>query len=60
MKRRQDSREKAEKSTEEAAREGRAQQICAIRGILERLAEDPEVMERVRKRARMLLAGAEK
>jgi len=47
-------------SLEEAAREGRAQQICAIRGILERLAEDPEVMERVRKRARMLLAGAEK
>jgi hypothetical protein len=35
------------------------QQICAIRGILERLAEDPGVMERVRKRANALLAKAE-
>ena len=43
----------------EAARDGRAQQICAIRGILERLAEDQGVMERVRKRARVLLAKAE-
>jgi hypothetical protein len=42
----------------EAAGDGRAQQICTIRGILERLAEDPEVMERVRKRARVLLARA--
>ena len=40
----------------EAAKDGRVQQICAIRGILERLAEDDEVMERVRKRARILLA----
>jgi hypothetical protein len=40
----------------EAAGDGRVQQIGTIRGILERLAEDPEVMERVRKRARVLLA----
>jgi len=40
----------------DAASNGRAQQICAIRGILDRLAQDDEVMERVRKRARMLLA----
>jgi len=40
----------------DAADSGRAQQICAIRGILVRLAQDDEVMERVRKRARMLLA----
>jgi hypothetical protein len=39
----------------DAASNGRAQQICAIRGILDRLAQDDEVMERVRKRARMLL-----
>jgi hypothetical protein len=43
----------------EAAGDGRVQQICTIRGILERLAEDPEVMERVRKRARTLLARGE-
>ncbi len=42
----------------EAAGDGRVQQICSIRGILERLANDPEVMERVRKRARTLLARA--
>jgi hypothetical protein len=40
----------------EAASDGRIQQICTIRTILERLAGDPEVMERVRKRARVLLA----
>jgi hypothetical protein len=40
----------------EAAGDGRVQQICTIRTILERLAGDPEVMERVRKRARVLLA----
>lgn len=39
----------------EAASDGRAQQIGVIRGILERLAEDDSVLERVRKRARMLL-----
>jgi len=43
----------------EAAGDGRVQQIGAIRGILERLAGDDAVMERVRKRARMLLARAE-
>ncbi|MFZ1941367.1 MAG: hypothetical protein WBA18_17490 [Terracidiphilus sp.] len=39
----------------EAAGDGRAQQICAIRDILERLAQDDEVLERVRKRAKALL-----
>ncbi len=43
----------------EAAGDGRMEQICAIRGILERLAGDPAVMERVRKRARVLLEEAE-
>jgi hypothetical protein len=43
----------------EASGDGRVRQICVIRGILERLAEDPGVMERVRKRARALLAKAE-
>ena len=43
----------------EAAGDGRVQQICAIRGILQRLADDPEVMERVRKRARQLMARAD-
>jgi hypothetical protein len=42
----------------EAAGDGRVQQICTIRGILERLAHDPAVMERVRKRAKVLLARA--
>lgn len=42
----------------EAAGDGRIQQICTIRGILEKLAGDPEVMDRVRKRARVLLARA--
>jgi len=42
----------------QAAQDGRAQQICAIRGILERLAQDDNVMEMVRKRARSLLAKA--
>ncbi|HZP07315.1 MAG TPA: hypothetical protein VFB43_20615 [Terracidiphilus sp.] len=40
----------------DAAGNGRAQQICAIRGILTRLAEDDAVLERVRKRAKQLLA----
>jgi hypothetical protein len=43
----------------EALRDGRLQQISAIRGILERLAEDSSVMERVRKQARILLAKQE-
>jgi hypothetical protein len=42
----------------DAAKDGRMSQICAIREILERLAGDDEVMERVRKRARILLAQA--
>jgi hypothetical protein len=40
----------------EASDDGRMQQICAIRGILERLQDDPHVLERVRKRAKILLA----
>ena len=40
----------------ESAGDGRLQQICAIRGILERLEADPGVLDRVRKRARNLLA----
>jgi hypothetical protein len=42
----------------DAAGTGRAQEICTIRQILERLADDDEVLERVRKRARLLLAQA--
>lgn len=44
----------------DASGDGRLQQVCVIKGILERLVEDTTVMERVRKRARMLLAKAEK
>jgi len=40
--------------------EGRLLQINAIGDILERLADDPEVMDRVRKRAKHLLASREK
>lgn len=40
----------------DGAKDGRLQQICAIRGILQRLAQDDEVLERVRKRAELLLA----
>ncbi len=43
-----------------AARDGRIRQLGAIRGILEQIQEDPGVMDRVRKRARALLAQAEK
>lgn len=42
----------------EASADGRVQQLGSIRGILERLADDPAVMDRVRKRARVLLARA--
>ncbi len=42
----------------DAAKDGRIRQICAIRDILERLEDDPEVLDRVRKRARVLLAHA--
>lgn len=43
----------------EAQRDGQVQQVCVIRGILERLAQDPGVMERVRNRARLLLGKSE-
>jgi len=39
-----------------AVGDGRAQQVCAIREILERLAQDDSVLERARKQARALLA----
>jgi hypothetical protein len=42
----------------ESAADGRAQQIGSIRDILERLAEDDSVLERVRRRARALLDRA--
>jgi hypothetical protein len=48
--------DKAIQYVAEAADDGRLQQICAIRDILERLEDDPHVLERVRKKARMLLA----
>jgi len=44
----------------EAAASGRLQQIGAIRAILQRLAGDDSVLDRVRKRAAALLAMAEK
>jgi hypothetical protein len=40
----------------QAVDDGRAQQVCVIRETLERLAQDDTVLERVRRRARMLLA----
>ena len=43
----------------ESAADGRAQQIGSIRDILERLAADPAVLERVKRRARQLLAKAD-
>ena len=46
-------------NVQEAADDGRAQQICSIRDILERLSGDPGVLERVRKRAKALLAHAD-
>jgi hypothetical protein len=42
-----------------AAKENRAQQLCAIREILARLAQDDHVMEMVRKQAHVLLAEAD-
>jgi len=44
----------------EGSADGRLQQICSIQAILTRLIDDPDVMERVRKRARLLLAEATK
>jgi hypothetical protein len=43
----------------EGSADGRLQEIGTIRGILERLAGDDGVLERVRKRARTLLARAQ-
>jgi len=40
----------------EEFQDGRAQEVDAIRDILERLAADDEVLDRVRKRAQNLLA----
>ncbi|HVZ82546.1 MAG TPA: hypothetical protein VG893_02645 [Terracidiphilus sp.] len=45
---------------QDGARDGRLQEICAIRGILQKLEEDSSVMELVRRRARVLLAESEK
>jgi hypothetical protein len=42
----------------ESANDGRAQQIGSIRDILERLADDPAVLDRVKRRARLLLSKA--
>ncbi len=42
----------------ESANDGRAQQIGSIRAILERLADDPMVLDRVKRRARLLLSKA--
>jgi len=39
--------------------DGRVEQIGVIRGILEQLRDDPRVLERVKKRARSLLAHAD-
>jgi hypothetical protein len=46
-------------NVQDAVADGRAQQICSIQGILLRLADDPAILDRVRKRARELLAHAE-
>lgn len=42
----------------QAAKDGRAQQICVIRSILSQLASDPAVLDEVRKRADILLADS--
>ncbi len=44
----------------EASDDGRLQQMGAIEPILSKLVDDPEVMERVRKRARLLLEASSK
>lgn len=51
--------EKEIESLTAAVQDGSAQQICVIKGILQRLAQDDNVMEMVRKRARLLLARAD-
>ncbi len=47
-------------SIQQGARDGRLQQVCAIRPLLEKLENDPAVMERVRRRAQSLLSNAAK
>jgi hypothetical protein len=44
----------------EASDDGRLQQMCAIQGILTKLVDNPGVMERVRRQARLLLAQSSK
>ena len=44
----------------DASKDGRLQQIVAIRGILQKIQDDPSVMERVRRRAGILLAESSK
>ncbi|MDR3742093.1 MAG: hypothetical protein P4L40_23990 [Terracidiphilus sp.] len=44
---------------QQGVQDGRLQQICVIRSTLEKLEGDPAVMERVRRRARALLARIE-
>jgi hypothetical protein len=44
----------------EASKDGRLLQICVIKGVLEQLESDPGVLDRVRKRARTLLARADR
>lgn len=51
--------EKEMESLSSAAQDGRAQQLCAIKDILERLAQDDAVMMMVRKQARLLLERAD-
>ena len=51
--------DKEMQSLVDAAQSGRAQQLCAIKSILERLVDDDRVLELVRKRAKSLLAQAD-
>jgi hypothetical protein len=44
----------------DGVKDGRLQQLGTIRGILQKLEDDPSVMERVRKRAGILLAESSK
>jgi hypothetical protein len=44
----------------EASQDGRLKEMCAIQPILAKLADDEDVMERVRRRARLLLEETEK
>jgi hypothetical protein len=41
----------------EASKDGRLKEIGAIRAVLDRLADDPDVMARVRRRAKVMLDG---